>query len=66
MLADICCQYELLSKTTMANRLFLVPSIHREYQNNRENDLNHLVSTTVYSPYENEAGVVKRADRRNS
>ena len=43
MSADICCQYELQSKMTMANRLFLVPSIHTEYQNNRENDLNHLV-----------------------
>ena len=48
MSADICCQYELQSKTTMANRLFLVPSVHTEFQNNKENDLNHLVYSDIF------------------
>ena len=49
MSADICCQYELQSKTTMSNRLFLVPSIHTEFQNNKENDLNHLVYSDIFA-----------------
>ena len=49
MSADICCQYELQSKTTMANMLFLVPSVHTEYQNNKENDLNHLVCSDIFA-----------------
>ena len=49
MSADICCQYELQSKTTMSNRLFLVPSIYTEFQNNKENDLNHLVYSDIFA-----------------
>ena len=50
MSADICCQYEQQSKTTMANRLFLVLS---EYvQNIKIIEKTTLITqfTAVYSP----------------
>ena len=50
MSADISFQYELLSKTTMANRLFLVPSIHTEYQNNqKKSGLKNFVHSGIFA-----------------
>ena len=64
MSADICCQYELLSKTTMSNRLFLVPSIYTEYQNNKEKWLKALSVQMKMKPKLLRGRIVKKCDAR--
>ena len=64
MSADICCQYELQSKTTMANRLFLVPSIYTEYQNNKEKWLKALSVQMKMKPKLLRGRIVEKCDAR--